>query len=287
MALAVNLDDFVRWLRGSGIEIVLVVLGAILTARFVHWLAGRYSRRYDLTLDTAPDVDPSRRQRQTRALVQALEWVLVGVVWFTAVVMIVLRLGLPITSLVAPATVLGVALGFGAQRIVQDLLAGFFFLSEHSFGFGDTVRVPPVGSIDFVAGTVEELTLRTTKLRGVEGELIVVPNGQIGHVTNLSRDWSRVVVDVPVAADADIDQALALLNQVADDFAATSRWRTALLDHPDVWGVESIKVGYVLVRLTTRTVPARQWDVARGLRRHAAEALASADMTPSVPVPGG
>jgi small conductance mechanosensitive channel len=284
VALAVNLDDIVRWLRGSGIEIVLIVLGSILAGRFVHWLAGRYSRRYDLAVDTGSDAYPNRRQRQTRALVQALEWVAVGLVWFAAVLLIVMRLGLPLTSLVAPATVLGVALGFGAQRIVQDLLAGFFFLSEHSFGFGDTVRVSPVGSVDFVAGTVEELTLRTTKLRGVEGELVIVPNGQIGHVTNLSRDWARVVVDVPVAADADLDEAISVLDHAASDFAESSRWRTALLDGPDVWGVEDIKVGYVLVRLTTRTAPVRQWDVARALRRRAVEALADADMAPSAPV---
>jgi small conductance mechanosensitive channel len=278
-------DDIEHWIRGSGLEIVLIVLGAILAARFVHWLATRYSRRYDLAVDTAPDAEPSRRQRQNRALVQALEWVLVGLIWFAAVLLVVLRLGLPLTSLVAPATVLGVALGFGAQRIVQDLLAGFFFLSEHSFGFGDTVRVSPVGSIDFVAGTVEELTLRTTKLRGVGGELVVVPNGQIGHVTNLSRDWARVVVDVPVAADTDLNAAVEILEQVGARFAESSPWRSSLLDGPDVWGVETIRVGYVLVRLTARTVPTRQWDVARALRHHAIEALSAAGMSPSIPVP--
>ena len=278
-------DDIEQWARGDGLEIVLIGLGAILLARFIHWLAARYSRRYDLVLDTAPDSDPTRRQRQTRALVQALEWVLVGVVYFAAVLLVVLRLGLPLTSLVAPATVIGVALGFGAQRVVQDLLAGFFFLSEHSFGFGDTVRVSPVGSVDFVAGTVEELTLRTTKLRGVGGDLVIVPNGQIGHITNLSREWARVVVDLPVSADADLESAVNILHDVAERFSQTAQWRTALLDGPDLWGVEAIKVGYVLVRLTTRTVPARQWDVARALRQRAQEALAIEGMTPSTPVP--
>jgi small-conductance mechanosensitive channel len=280
-----QLDDIDHWVRGNGLEIVLIVLGTILAVRFVHWLVARYSRRFDLSVDLTADTDPTRRQRQTRALVQALEWVMVGVLWFTAILLIVERLGLPLTSLVAPATVLGVALGFGAQRVVQDLLAGFFFLSEHSFGFGDTVHVSPVGSVDFVAGTVEELTLRTTKLRSVEGELIIVPNGQIGQIKNLSRDWARVVVDVPVAADADLDEAMALLARAASDFAVSSPWKSSLLGDPEVWGVEAIRVGYVLVRLTTRTVPARQWDVARALRRSAAEALSDAGMSPSVPVP--
>jgi moderate conductance mechanosensitive channel len=277
-------DDIEHWVRGDGLEIVLIGLGSVLLARFVHWISGHYSRRFDLAVDTAPDSDPTRRQRQTRALVQALEWVLVGLIYFSAVLLVVLRLGLPITSLVAPATVIGVALGFGAQRVVQDLLAGFFFLSEHSFGFGDTVRVSPIGSVDFVAGTVEELTLRTTKLRGVGGELVIFPNGQIGHVSNLSRDWARVVVDVPVSADAELEAARGVLERVAQQFATTTRWKHALLDGPDVWGVESIKVGYVLVRMTARTVPARQWDVARALREQAARALAAEGMSPTTPV---
>jgi small conductance mechanosensitive channel len=279
-----HFEDLDHWVRGDGLEIVLIVLGSILLARLVHWCAGRYTPREVLTVDDASDSELTRRQRQTRALVQALEWLSVGLVWFTAVVMIVSRLGLPVTSLVAPATVLGVALGFGAQRVVQDLLAGFFFLSEHTFGFGDTVRVSPPGSVDFVTGTVEELTLRTTKLRGVGGELVIVPNGQIGHVTNLSRDWARVVVDVPVAVDAELDVALDLLRHVAVEFSQSARWRGALLEGPDVWGVESISVGYVLVRLTTRTAPSRQWDVARALRQRAVEALALADMRPSAAV---
>jgi small conductance mechanosensitive channel len=274
-------DDIDHWIRSDGLEIVLIVLGSILLARFVHWIAQRCSRPDELAADTSADSELTRRQRQTRALVQALEWLAVGLVWFTAVIMVVTRLGLPLTSLVAPATVLGVALGFGAQRVVQDLLAGFFFLTEHTFGFGDTVRLSPPGSVDFVTGTVEELTLRTTKLRGVGGELVIVPNGQIGQVTNLSRDWARVVVDVPVAADAELDDALELLRRVADNFEQSSSWRGALLDGPDVWGVESISVGYVLVRLTARTAPSRQWDVARALRQRAVEALALADMTPS------
>jgi moderate conductance mechanosensitive channel len=277
-------DDIEHWVRGDGLEIVLIILGSILLARFVHWAAGRYTRRYDLAVDTAPDADPTRRQRQTRALVQALEWVLVGLVYFSAVLLVVLRLGLPISSLVAPATVVGVALGFGAQRVVQDLLAGFFFLSEHSFGFGDTIHVSPPGSVAVVAGTVEELTLRTTKLRGVGGELVIIPNGQIGHVTNLSRDWARVVVDVPVSADAELEAAVAVLEWVAQQFAEATQWQSALLDGPEVWGVESIKVGYVLVRMTARTLPARQWDVARALRAQAAKALAAEGMSPSTPV---
>jgi small conductance mechanosensitive channel len=280
-----HFEDLDHWVRGDGLEIVLIVLGSILLARLLHWSAQHYSRRAELALESTPDSELTRRQRQTRALVQALEWLAVGLVWCTAVLMVVIRLGLPVTSLVAPATVLGVALGFGAQRVVQDLLAGFFFLSEHTFGFGDTVRVSPPGSVDFVTGTVEELTLRTTKLRGVGGELVIVPNGQIGHVTNLSRDWARVVVDVPVAADAELDVALELLRRVADEFSQASRWRGGLLEGPDVWGVESISVGYVLVRLTARTAPSRQWDIARALRQRAVEALATADMKPSAPVP--
>ena len=275
-------DDIERWIRGSGLEIVLIALGAILLGRFVRWAGMRYSRRYDRRLGPDAAAVPTERQKQNRALAQAIEWVVVGLVYFSAVLLAITRLGLPVGSLVAPATIAGVALGFGAQRVVQDLLAGFFFLSEHTFGFGDIVRIAPVGSTEGIAGTVEELTLRTTKLRTVGGELVIVPNGQIGQVTNLSREWARVVVDVPVSVDANLEDALGVLTRVGVEMARDEKWQSALLEEPEIWGVESIRVGYLLVRLTTRTKPSRQWDVARELRKRAAEALSVAQMSPKL-----
>lgn len=109
------------------------------------------------------------------------------------------RLNVPITTLVAPATLIGAAIGFGAQRLVQDVLSGFFLLSERQFGYGDVVRVAPPGETVGISGAVEELTLRTTKLRTENGDLVIIPNGEVRQVTNRSKDWARIVLDIPLA----------------------------------------------------------------------------------------
>ena len=127
-------------------------------------------------------------------------------IYAVAGVLMLQRLGVPLARLVAPATVAGVALGFGAQRVVQDILAGFFIITEHQYGFGDVVRLSVPGSATGVTGTVEDVTLRITRMRTVNGEVVFTPNGQIMQATNLSRDWARAVIDVPVPATADINR---------------------------------------------------------------------------------
>jgi small-conductance mechanosensitive channel len=119
-------------------------------------------------------------------------------VYCVAAVLVVARLGIPLTGLVAPATIIGVAFGLGGQRIVQDVLAGFFIIAERQYGFGDLVRVSTTGVVGDATGTVEDVNLRVIRLRSVDGEVIIVPNGQIARTVNLSRDWARAVVDVPI-----------------------------------------------------------------------------------------
>ncbi len=137
-------------------------------------------------------------EKHRHAVAQVVTWTILVLVYFVMGVLVIQRLGVPITSLVAPATVAGVAVGFGAQRVVQDILAGFFIISERQYGFGDMIQISALGATTGVLGTVENVTLRVTSLRTVNGEVLFVPNGQIVQVTNMSRDWARAVVDVPV-----------------------------------------------------------------------------------------
>jgi small-conductance mechanosensitive channel len=194
-------------------------------------------------------------------------------IFSVASVRVLSLLGFPITGLVAPATVLGVALGFGAQRIVQDLLAGVFVITERQYSFGDLVRVMPVGSSLPMVGTVEEVTLRMTRLRSSDGEVIIIPNGQILHVTNLSRDWARAVVDVPLPPSTDITEVNRLLRQVGAQAFADPALRPLLLDEPTVMGVESLTVNSVNIRMVARTLPGKQFEVGRRLRARIVTAL--------------
>jgi len=168
--------------------------------------------------------------------------------------------------------VAAVALGFGAQRIVQDLLAGFFIITERQYGFGDLVRLT-VPSVPGAMGTVEDVTLRVTTVRTADGEVVVTPNGQINQVTNLSRGWARAVVDVPVPATVDVNRVSDLLRKIGEETYEEPEFRQLLLDPPAVMGVQSIDVSQFQIRLVARTLPGMQFDVGRILRARVAAGL--------------
>jgi moderate conductance mechanosensitive channel len=259
----------------DGVPALLYLLGAIVVVRLARWISGRYQKALD---DEARRVIDGggvvgERTKRARALTQAIEWGVAALVYFVAGIEALRRLGVPLTSLVAPATVAGVAIGFGAQQMVSDLLAGFFLFAEHQFGIGDLIRLSLPGQLTGITGTVEELTLRVTKLRSQQGELIVVPNSALRQVTNLSRDWSRVVLDIPVPVDEDLQRVIQIITDVATTMAAEPEWSTLILGDPVMAGVQTIEVGYVQLRLLVRTLPGRQFEVNRELQLRVVLAL--------------
>jgi len=266
-------NDLGTWARSNLLEIVLYILGAMLLTRLINWLGDRITGHIDNGSMNDDALVRSEQSKHRHAVAQVLTWIAIVLVYCVTVVLIIGRLGIPITGLVAPATVIGVALGFGAQRIVQDLLAGFFIIAERQYGFGDVVRISALGSVTGVTGTVEDVTLRVTQLRSADGEVITVPNGQIVQVTNLSRDWARAVVDVPLPPSADVTEANKLLHEVGAAAFGDDELRPLLLDEPSVMGVESFKVGQVNVRMVARTLPGKQFEVGRQLRIRVAVAF--------------
>jgi moderate conductance mechanosensitive channel len=272
-------------LQNHLLPVVVILLGAGLLVRFSHWLGAR--RRDWVDGEIRRQIESgsvaSESLKRSRAVSEAVEWSVVALTYFIAFIVSLDRLGLPLTTLVAPATVVGIGLGFGAQQMVGDLLAGFFLFAEHQFAFGDVIRLSVPGQTTGITGTVEELTLRVTKVRTAEGELVVVPNSALRQVTNLSKDWSRAVIDVPVDVTEDLDQVTALLKQVVGQMAADPRWKDLMLGEPVVAGVETIDVGYVQLRLIARTLPGRQFEVAREIRLRVATALRAAGvLSPSL-----
>ena len=267
-----TLNDISMWARGRGLEIVLLIVGAVLLTRLIAWMRDRITRRIDANARETDALVRSEAAKHRHALAQVITWVTIVVIYCATAVLVAQRLGLPLTSLVAPAAVAAVALGFGAQRIVQDLLAGFFIITERQYGFGDLVRLS-VPSVPGAIGTVEDVTLRVTTVRTADGEVIVTPNGQIGQVTNLSRGWARAVVDVPVPATVDVNRVSDLLRKIGEEAYAEPELRQLLLDPPAVMGVQSIDVTQFQVRLVARTLPGMQFDVGRMLRARVAAGL--------------
>lgn len=266
-----TLEDLTQWLMTKGLHIVVVVLFAVITTRLIRWIAGRISRR--LTKGDQRDATTqSETVKHGQAVASVISSVAISVLYVVVAVDVANQLGLPLGSLVAPAAVLGAALGFGAQRIVQDLLSGFFIITEKQYGFGDLVALTVTGGGD-AQGTVEDVTLRVTKLRTSDGEVFTVPNGQIVKSLNLSKDWARAVVDIPVPATADINRVNEVLRVVSTTASRADGLPDLLLDEPQLMGVESIEKDTVKLRMVARTLPGKQFEVGRRLRSLVVSAL--------------
>ena len=261
-----HLTHISHWARGSGLEIVWLGTGALLLARLVSWIGARITARIDANAQETDALVRSEASKHRHALAQVITWVTVVTIYCATAVAIAPLLGIPVTNLVAPAAVVAVALGFGAQRIVQDILAGFFIITERQYGFGDLISLSVPNVSEPATGTVEDVTLRVTTVRTAAGEVVITPNGQITQVTNLSRDWARAVVDVPVPAAVDVSQVSDLLRLIAEEAHKEPDLSRLLLDPPAVMGVQSIDVDHFQVRLVARTLPGKQFEVERILR---------------------
>ncbi len=267
------LSDFSGWARGDLLEIVLLVLGAILFTRLTDWARGRIVARIDARATDTDELVRSEAAKHRHVLAQVVTWSLLAVVYVVIAVLVIQRLGVPLGSLVAPAALISAALGFGLQRFVQDIGAGFFITGERQYGFGDVIRISVAGVSEPAVGTVEEVTLRVTRIRSVNGEVITTPNGQIVQVTNLSRDWARAVIDVPVPVSVDVGHATDVLRRVGREAYADEKLRRMMLDPPTVMGVERMEVDKFSVRMVARTLPGVQFDVGRELRARVASAF--------------
>jgi small-conductance mechanosensitive channel len=267
------LGDVSVWARGSGLEIVMIVTGTILLTRLATWLGAKITSRIDATARETDALVRSEASKHRHALAQVITWAALAIIYCVAAVAIVERFGIPVTSLVAPAAVAGVALGFGAQRVVQDILAGFFIITERQYGFGDLIRLSVPSLPAPAMGTVEDVTLRVTTVRTIDGEVVITPNGQITQVTNLSRDWARAIVDVPVPVAVDVNRVSDLLRLIGDEAYKEQDVRRLMLDAPAVMGVQSIDVDHFQIRVVARTLPGKQFDVGRILRARIAAGL--------------
>ena len=205
------------------------------------------------------DVTSLRAEQRITALTSVLRSVLSFVVFLIAGFLIFGEVGLEIGPLLAGAGIIGVALGFGAQSLVKDFLSGLFILVEDQFGVGDIVDLDQETS-----GTVEAVSLRTTRLRAVDGTVWYVPNGEIRRVGNKSQHWSRALLDIDVAYETDIEHAKSVIKQVADGL-----WqeRDDIIEEPEVWGVETLGPNSVVIRLVVKTLPSDQYAVSRELRQ--------------------
>lgn len=252
-------DDIFNWpeLAATGMR----VGGALLVGTLAYWILGRVLRRVERAIADSDPTSITLQEQRARTLVSLLRSVGRAVIAVITLFTVLGAFGLNLGPLLAGAGVVGLAISFGAQSLVKDVISGLFILLENQFGVGDVIR------LDGVSGVVERMTLRVVMLRDVHGVVHIVPNGQIKRVSNLTRGWARVVLDVSVAYREDPDRVMTVMRQVADELCEDPAWKPLVLEAPEVPGIESFAESAVNIRMTIKVVPLKQWDVARELRR--------------------
>jgi small conductance mechanosensitive channel len=268
-----TLAEAVDFLIGRPLAILVIVIAAAIVARVLRrgvkralrtMQSGAVQERLGAVRRLTPDALLETREISVRAeqrieaLASVLGSVATFVVWAVAAFMVLGQLGIDLRPLLAGAGILGVAIGFGSQALVRDFLSGMFILIEDQFGVGDIVDIDGQTS-----GTVEAVSLRMTRLRAVDGTLWHVPNGEIRRVGNMSQHWSRALLDVNVAYDTDLDEAREVITTVAHELWEADK---AILEEPEVWGVEALGAHGVTIRLVVKTTPSEQYRISRELR---------------------
>jgi moderate conductance mechanosensitive channel len=272
-------SQLITWAITKPLSIVVLILMAVVLRWVLHRLIDRLVKRAAEGLPTPvlkrrnskePDEAPSqvppavavgRRVQRAESMGSLLKSVSSIVIVTIFGITIIAQLGYPVGPLLASAGVVGVALGFGAQSLVKDYLAGIFMIFEDQYGVGDSVDLGEAG------GTVEAVGLRVTRLRDVEGTVWYVRNGEIIRVGNQSQNWARTVLDIPVALDQDLQRVQQVLRDVAQDLWDDEDFRHLIIEEPSVWGVQDLTPNWVTVRVTLKTAPLEQWAVAREMRQ--------------------
>lgn len=263
------------WLIGTPLRIAIILVVAIVlqlilikTIRRVVRRTAKKARNERLgqnrkmarTAELSSMLLNERTEQRSEAIGSLLTSVVSIVIWTIAILMILPLLGVNVAPILASAGVLGVALGFGAQQMVRDYLAGIFLIIEDQFGVGDVVDVGPA------IGTVEQVTLRYTRLRDATGVVWYVQNGEILRVANRSQGWTMAIVDIPVAYDEDLEKVRMIVDRVAEDMDSDPTYDDMLLSTPMYAGVESVSGEAVFIRVSAKSAPEKQIPLARELR---------------------
>lgn len=253
----IDLQAVLVWLVSSGLRILLIVVGALVVIKLAAFITRRVERAFD-------DNDPStmnEREKQAATLGKVIRNVIRILVWGVALMMIMRELGIDVGPLLAGVGIVGLAVGFGAQSVVKDFLSGMFVLIENQYNVGDVVQVAGV------SGLVEKITLRATSLRNLEGKVHIIPNGVIGVVTNMTKEYSRFVLDIGVAYRESVDEVMVVLKGIGDEMAADPDYSGMITAPLEVLGVQDFGDSAVVIRVRFTTVPNQQWTVGREFRR--------------------
>jgi small-conductance mechanosensitive channel len=249
--------NITSWLTASGIKVLGILIALIILSQMSRWIV-KWLERFVPEKDSLQATEAKKR---AQTLGNILRHALLIVIFFIAILMILGELGIQLGPLLATAGIGALAIGFGAQSLVKDVISGFFIILENQYRIGDAIEVAGV------SGLVESVSLRKTVLRDLEGKVHTVPNGEIKVVSNLSKEWSRAVVDIGISYRDDVDHIIDLLAQIGRELAGEEPYQSAILESPQILGVERFGESQLVIRMIVKTMPLKQWEVGRELRR--------------------
>jgi small conductance mechanosensitive channel len=250
-------QDLGQWATRTGLRIVALLVLAFVIVRLVTAVISRAER----DLDVGTGLDALERRKRAQTIASLARRALSGLIWACAVLIVLRELDVDITPVLAGAGILGLAVGFGAQTLVRDVITGFFLIVE------DQVRVGDVATVNGIGGLVEQINLRTIVLRDMEGVVHVVPNGEIKTLANRTKDFAYYVIDLGVEYEANIDEVMALVQDAGRDLLADPKYAPSILEPVEVLGVDAFNDSSVTLKIRIKTIPLKQWEVGRELRR--------------------
>lgn len=257
--------DILSWFQSNTIPIILILIASFVIERFGSKFLALFIHRAVGRIHTDVSEDDVKKRQDT--LISMFSTMFRVLVWLTAGFSILQRMGINIAPLLAGASVLGVALGFGAQSIVKDLLTGLFIIIENQYRVGDVV------DIDGAAGSVEQITIRSTIMRDADGNVHYLPNGTVTHVINKTMGYSKVNFAIAVTADTDIDELAEIINEVGEKLANEKSWKDKVLEAPRFLNIGNFTDIALEARIIGKTQPSQQWAVTGELRKRLLAAL--------------
>ncbi len=254
------INNLITWLTTSGVRVVVIVIGVYVLLKLLSILIGRVEKvivkkdkgEFFATLET---------EKRVKTLGSILRKATFVALFIIALMMVLKEVGMDIAPIITGAGIVGLAVGFGAQNLVRDIISGFFIIMENQ------VRVGDVAVINGTGGLVEEINLRTIVLRDLEGTVHVFPNGTINTLSNKTRGWSRYVIDIGVAYKENVDKVIEVLTDIGKELFKDEKFRPMILEPLEVLGVDDFGESEVTIKCMIKTQPLKQWDVGRELRR--------------------
>jgi len=246
------------WAMGPGLKIIFIVVGAFVVDKIIDGIINRSIEHFVRSRNKSRDPEEIKQRAETLSDVANTSTTVI--LFFVALMMALPEVGIAIGPLLTGAGVVGLALGFGAQNLVRDFLSGLFIIIEDQFAIGDVIKIGDT------AGVVEEMTLRRTVLRDLDGRQHTIPNGNIQVVSNYSKDWAQMNINIPVDYDTNIEHAVSVINKVGEELFQDGSLGPYVIEKPQVLGIDNFGDSSIDIKVIAKTKPLKQWDVTRAFR---------------------